>query len=190
MLKGKTYGKQAFRTQKSKEKSLGEVAEKYYNLCTIRGTSEITIKGYKYALKYFNEFNGDSPINSVTVNMYILYLKKNGFKDTTINSYIRKLSPIFNYGHSKGYLPKVEIIELKVQKTFKDIYTEQEMNLLLKPPKQKDFVSIRNWCIVWVFASTAIRRTELINLKVMNVDMVNRVIALNHTKNKKVYSSI
>lgn len=39
--------------------------------------------------------------------------------------------------------------------------------------------------MLWVFASTAIRHTELLNLKVMNVDMVNRVIALNHTKNMK-----
>ncbi len=185
MQKGKTYGKQAFRTSQTKEKNLSEVAEDYYNLCTIRGTAEVTIKGYKSALKYFNEFNGDNPIDSDSVNMYILHLKKNGFKDTTINSYITKLSPIFNFGYSKGYLPKVEIHEIKIQKTFKDIYSEQEMNLLLKQPKEKDFVSIRNWCMVWVFASTAIRRTELLNLKVMNVDMVNRVIALNHTKNKK-----
>lgn len=185
MQKGKSYGKQAFRTHQIKEKNINEVAEDYYNLCTIRGTAEVTIKGYKYALNYFNEFNGDNPIDCDSVNMYILFLKKKGFKDTTINSYVRKLSPIFKFGHSKGYLPKVEINEIKVQKTFKDIYSEQEMNLLLKQPKEKDFVSIRNWCMVWVFASTAIRRSELINLKVMNVDMVNRVIGLNHTKNRK-----
>lgn len=185
MQKGKTYGKRVLYAPQDKTKDLNEVAEEYYNLCTIRGTNEITIKGYKNAIKYFNTFNGNYEIDSDSVNRYILHLKKKGFKNTTINSYIRKLSPIFKYGYSKGYLPNVTITEIKVQKVFKDIYTEEELQLLLKEPRERDFVSIRNWCMVWVFASTAIRRTELINLKVMNVDMINRVIMLNYTKNKK-----
>ncbi len=185
MKKGKTYGKRRLQELQNQDKSMEEVAQEYYNLCSVRGISSTTITGYKFALKYFNEFNGNNPIEKDSVIKYMLQLKKSGFKDTTINSYVQKLSPIFKFGTSKGYLPDVEIHRLKVQKTLKKIYTEQEMQLLLKEPKEKDFVSIRNWCMVWVLASTAIRRKELINLRCSDIDMINRVISLNQTKNRK-----
>jgi integrase/recombinase XerD len=187
MKKGKSYGSQMFKTTgfEAKQKDLNEIAEEYFRLCTIRGISYVTINSYRNALKYFIRFNGTKPITVSSLNDYIYHLKQTNIKDITISSYCRNLTPILNYGYDRGYLPKVEIIEIKTQKEMHQVYSDEQMKLLLSRPKENDFVTIRNWTMVWVFASTAIRRNELIHLKVGNVNLIEKTIALNTTKSKK-----
>lgn len=184
MRKGNKVGKIQFTTNERKQKPYEEVLSEYCELCKRRGLSPITIKGYRYSTRYFNKFNENNPITSNTILDYIEYLLRNDMKWTTINSYIRKLTPVLNYGFEMGYYPKVKVEYVKGQKEAKEIYTQEELKLLLEHPKQKDFVTIRNWAMTWVFASTGIRRTELINLKVCNVNLLERTLLLNTTKNK------
>ena len=68
--KGKSYGKRTFHTPQIQEKDINEIAEDYYNLCSIRGTSEITIKGYKHALKYFMLQRGTGHSTLKQLNTY------------------------------------------------------------------------------------------------------------------------
>ncbi len=51
MQKGNTYGKQVFKTPQQKEKNLNEVAEDYYNLCTIPRYSRGHYKGLQISFK-------------------------------------------------------------------------------------------------------------------------------------------
>lgn len=184
MRKGEKVGRIQFNTNDKKQKPYDKVLEEYSELCRRKGLAEITIKGYGYSTRYFKKFNENNPITSNTILDYIKYLQDNNFKWTTINSYIRKLTPILNYAFEMGYYPKVKVQYVKGQKEAKEIYTQEELKLLLEHPKQKDFVTIRNWAITWVFASTGIRRNELINLKIGNVNLLERTLLLNTTKNK------
>lgn len=185
MRKGEKVGKVQFNTNDRKQKPYDEVLDEYCKLCKRRGLSEVTIKGYKYSTRYFKQFNENNPINQNTILDYIAYLQDNNFKWTTINSYIRKLTPVLNYGFEMGYYPKVRVEYVKGQKEAKEIYTKEELEKLLAYPKKKDFVTMRNFAMTWVLASTGIRRTELINLKVSNVNLLERTLLLNTTKNKK-----
>lgn len=184
MRKGEKVGKVQFNTNDKKQKPYDEVLEEYCELCKRRGLAEITIKGYRYSTRYFKKFNENTLINRNTILDYIKYLQDNDVKWTTINSYIRKLTPVLNYAYEIGYYPKVKVEYVKGQKEAKEIYGKEELQLLLEHPKKKDFVTIRNWTMTWVFASTGIRRTELINLKVSNVNLLERTLLLNTTKNK------
>ncbi|NOW07203.1 tyrosine-type recombinase/integrase [Clostridium beijerinckii] len=184
MRKGEKVGKVQFNTADKKQKPYDEVLEEYCELCKRRGLAEITIKGYRYSTRYFKKFDENTMINRNTILDYIKYLQDNNFKWTTINSYIRKLTPVLNYAFEMGYYPKVKVQYVKGQKEAKEIYTQEELSKLLEKPKAKDFVTIRNWCMSWVFASTGIRRSELINLKVSNVNLLERTLLLNTTKNK------
>jgi len=184
MKKGEKVGKMQFNTTDRKQKPYEEVLDEYCELCKRRGLADITIKGYRYSTRYFNKFNDNNPIATNTILDYIKYLQDNNMKWTTINSYIRKLTPVLNHAFEMGYYPKVKVIYVKGQKEAKEIYTQEELKLLLERPKKKDFVNTRNWAMTWVFASTGIRRTELINLKVCNVNLLERTLLLNKTKNK------
>lgn len=191
MKKGISKGQQMFKNEgkiikKSYQESFGE----YILKANIRGLSKETINTYTHHHKYFNEFLGEikncSDITLETVESYVLYLRGKNIKNTTINSYLQNISPIIKYCIKQGYiLEDFNIPHVKFQEEFKEILTEDELNTLLQLPKGKDFVSIRVYTCIWLLASTGLRASELRNLKVKNVNMIDRVIMCNNTKNNK-----
>lgn len=184
MKKGEKVGKVQFTVKQKKQKPFNEVTEEYIKICKRKNLSETTIKGYRYSCKYFMAFNENNYITKNSVNNYVDYLESKNTNIATINSYIRKLSPLFRYAYEMGYYPKVEVNFIKYQKQAKDIYTKEELNKLLQKPRKKTFVNIRNWAMAWTFASTGIRRNELQHLRICNIDLLNRTLLLNKTKNK------
>lgn len=185
MKKGEKVGKAQFKTADRKQKPFMEVVEEYTEICKRKSLSKYTIQGYRYVGGYFNNFNESNLISANSIIDYIDYLQSKETKWTTINSYVRKLTPIFNYANDMGYYPKVKVIDVKGQKEIKEVYNDDELMLLLEKPKTKDFRNIRNWVMTWVFISTGIRRSELLNLKVGNVNLIERTLLLSKTKNKK-----
>lgn len=191
LKKGISKGQQMFKNEgKIIKKSYQEAFDEYIVKANIRGLSKETISTYNHHHKYFTEFLGDikncSEITLSTLESYVLYLKGKNIKNTTINSYIQNISPVIKYCiKSKYILEDFNIPYVKFQEEFKEILTEYELDILLQPPKGKDFVSMRVYTCVWLLASTGLRASELRNLKVKNVNMLERVITCNYTKNKK-----
>lgn len=193
MKKGEVVGNRQFGKKLNNErKKYSEIYEEFIIHLKIKGRSEYTIRSYHFHHKYFMEFlGGDIYSNNITLSTledYILYIreKKGITNGITINSYLRNISPIIKYGILKGYIKEdFEIPTVKEQEVIKEIYTDEEINKLLAKPKKRDFVEIRTWTILWTLASTGLRARELRELKVQNVDLLNRTINVNMTKNKK-----
>lgn len=191
LKKGISKGQQMFKNEAQIiKKTYEEAFNEYIVNAKIRGLSDETIRTYQHHNKYFVDFIGKdkncSSLDAETVTSYISFLKDKNMKSTTINSYIQNISPIIKYCIKKGYiLEDFNVPYLKVQEKFKEIYTEDELNTLLQPPKRKDFVSLRTYTCIWLLASTGLRASELRNLRVNNVNLLDRVITCNYTKNKK-----
>jgi integrase/recombinase XerD len=191
LKKGISKGPQLFKNETQIiKKTYEEAFEEYILSAKIKGRSEETIRTYKHHSNYFIQFIGDntncSEITLDTLESYILFLKSRDIKGTTINSYILNISPIIKYCIKKGYIPTDFLIPtVKVQEEFKDILNEDELHRLLEPSKKKDFVSIRTYTCIWLLASTGLRASELRKLRVGNVNMIDRIITYNYTKNKK-----
>jgi len=191
MRKGDIKGSPLFKGKTRERKLYSELFKEFYLNIKIRGRAEDTLRTYKYHYGYFVKFVGENiycdEIKLETFENYIIYLQdirkiSNGI---TINSYLQNISPTVKFGVKKGLIDNFEIPYVKTQETFKEIYTPDELKTLLKEPNKKDFVTLRTWATIWTFASTGVRASELRNLKVKGVDLLNRTIAVNHTKNKK-----
>ncbi|WP_411682454.1 tyrosine-type recombinase/integrase [Clostridium thailandense] len=193
MKRGEIVGGRQFGKKLNKErKKYREVYEQFIQQLKIRGRAEQTIRSYHYHNKYFMEFLGEDiycdEITLSTLEDYILYIreKKGITNGITINSYLRNISPIIKFCMKKGYILEEFLIpEVKEQEVIKEIYTNEELHDLLEKPKERDFVELRTWTIIWTFASTGIRARELRELLVKNVDLYNKTINVNKTKNKK-----
>jgi len=192
MKRGDIKTNRVMASKPSQNKTFKELGEEFLRNSEVRGLSEWTIKSYKYQIGYFLEFAGCElmckDIGLDLIEDYILYMKKEkGLSNTvTLNSYLRNTSPIIKYGIKKRYILNDFMIPvIKGQETFKEIYTDDELKVLLDVPNKKDFVTVRTHTIIWVLASTGIRARELRELKIKNVDMMNRAISVNETKNKK-----
>jgi len=162
--------------------------ELYIKECRKKNLAEETITGYHYAGIYFLDFAGHNlmceDVTQDLINEYYLYLQEH-HKATTVNSYVFKISPIVLYGVKHGYIKeKIGFTHCKAQKEMKDIYTPEELEKLLKRPKENDFCEYRAWVIINLFLATGIRAKELRYLKVQDVNLENSYIVLNATKNK------
>lgn len=161
----------------------------YEKDCKLRNISEVTIKGYEFAHKKFKKFTGeDLRCDGVTqdlVNDYILELKDK-HKAQTVNPYMFKISPVIKYGVKRGYIKDtIEFSRLVEQEYFKEIYTTQELELLLKRPEGDSFAQYRTWVIINLLLATGVRAKELRELRIMDVDIPEAILTLNHTKNRK-----
>lgn len=193
MKRGEVVGTRQFGRKLNRErKKYSELYEQFIQQLKIKGRSEQTIQSYYYHNKYFMQFLGGDiycdEITSSTLETYIRYIQdtKGITNGITINSYLRNISPIIKFGMKKGYiLEEFMIPAVKEQEVIKEIYTQEELHDLLEKPKKRDFVELRTWAIIWTFASTGIRARELRELLVKNVDLLNRTINVNKTKNKK-----
>lgn len=162
--------------------------ELYLRECKKKNLAEETIQGYRHSTRYFLDFAGhDLMCYDVTqdlINEYYLYLQEY-HKATTVNSYVFKVSPTVLYGVDKGYIKeKIEFTHCKEQMEIKEIYTTEELEVLLKRPTENDFCEFRAWVIINLLISTGIRAKELRFLRVKDVNLQNGYIILNATKNK------
>lgn len=193
MKRGEIVGKRLFTKKSNNErKKYSEVYKQFIQQLKIKGRAEQTIQSYHYHNQYFMKFLGeDVYCDEITLNTledYIVYIKeKKGITNgITINSYLRNISPIIKFCIKKHYIMEdFQIPVVKEQTIIKEIYSDEELHDLLEKPKKYNFVDLRTWTILWTLSSTGIRARELRELLVKNVDLLNKTIIVNKTKNKK-----
>ncbi|HBE9438107.1 recombinase [Clostridioides difficile] len=192
MKKGDVKQTRLFTKKVSEKRTFEQLVDEYIRQCEITNKAHYTIRIYKHHSRYFMQFIGENfpceNINLSLVEDYIEYLRdiKGLDNGVTLNSYLRNISPIIKFGYKKRYiLYNFEIPTVKEQETFKEIYNKEELDLILDKPKKNDFTTLRTWTMLCTFSSMGIRARELRELQVKNVDLLNRVITVNKTKNKK-----
>ena len=162
--------------------------KKYSNL------SEYTLIYYQRCFDYFAKFfdvgSSCSCITIDTIYDYIAYQsEKLSINEITINTNLRGLKAILYYGMEMGYLSYFKIKLLKTEKEIKEVYTNEELTLLLKRPdvKKCSFAELRSWAITNYLLATGNRLSTLANLKIGDIDFNNNEIILRKTKNRKQY---
>ncbi|NOY47531.1 MAG: tyrosine-type recombinase/integrase, partial [Chlorobi bacterium] len=155
-----------------------------------------TVNAYRRDLETFHEFNKerftDSNINEVNysqIRSWIIHLVDSGISNRSIN---RKTSSLNSY---YKFLLKVEVIKVnplakhKALKTSKKIqipFSEKEVSTVLEDFNFDDsFEGIRDKLIIELFYSTGIRRIELVQLKLKDVDVSNKILKVLGKRNKE-----
>lgn len=153
--------------------------------------SKDTIIFYQGCIARFSGFMPDTELaSSINQNIYfdyIDYLKKDNLREESINSYLRGMRAIFYFGMENGFIKQTKLKLIKVDKTVKETYTNQELVLLLKKPdlKKSSFSEYRNWVIINYLLATGTRLRNLLELKISDIDFANGIITLRHTKSRK-----
>ncbi len=160
--------------------------------------SKHTVIGYIRDLEMFQEFlneNHDSePIENVDyseIRQWIVELVNSGVSNRTIN---RKVSSLNSY---YKFLQKAQQIEtnplrkhkaLKVGKKVQLPFSEKELKQVLEDSIEvEDFESARDKLIIELFYATGIRRIELVNMKLSDVDLSKKQIKVLGKRNKERY---
>lgn len=149
-------------------------------LHNIKKTSNNTELSYKRDLgkmRQYLEENGISGLNDITeevLDSYIVYLEENQFAAATISRNIASIKAFFHYLTKEGVIEKDISVGLKapkIEKKMPEILTPEEVIWLLEQPKGDTPKEIRDKAMLELLYATGIRVTELITLKVSDVNM-------------------
>ncbi len=138
-----------------------------------------------------SEFDSDDllEVNYSLIRSWIVSLVDNEISNTSVN---RKISSLKSY---YKFLLKTKQIEvspllkhksLKTPKTLQIPFSEKELDEVLHQIKYPDgFEGVRDKLIIDLFYTTGIRRTELIHLKMINIDLSNATLKVLGKRNKE-----
>ena len=150
-----------------------------------KGLSQNTVQSYKNDISSFAawvEKYSDTSLVKTTksnINQYIAHLFKSGLKSSSVNRKISTIKSFFIFLLKKKHilLSPVEDIDMVRQEKYLPVsMSEKEVELLLKSPSLDSFIGRRDRAMIEMLYATGMRISELINLKITDVDC-NRLVA-------------
>ena len=159
--------------------------------------SEHTIKSYTTDLKQFisflsSEFQIIDEINEISfqiIRTWIASLLEKGLSPRSVNRKISTLKTYFKFLIREGKLienPMMKVVAPKSKKRLPVFIEEDQIASLLNEVQfEEGFVGQRNKLIIELFYVTGIRLSELINIKISDVDFNSQSIKVLGKRNKE-----
>ena len=163
-----------------------------------RNYSELTVKAYSNDINSFQfflveEFT-DSQLNKVNysqIRSWIVQLVEFKISNRSINRKVSALNSYYKFLLKIGDIEVNPLAKHKALKTSKKIqvpFSEAEINIALDELQyEDDYEGLRNKLIIELFYSTGIRRIELVNLKLSDIDFGSKTLKVLGKRNKERY---
>ena len=157
----------------------------FFNYLVIeRGLSSNSIKAYKIDIKKFVSWLSCSnkpsfiKICESDLNEYIAFMFKNKLSSSSVNRNISSIKAFYLFLIKRKIImisPAAEIITPKKERYLPTSMSELEVEKLLNSPKSLTRIEIRDKAMIEMLYATGMRISELVNLKLNNVD-TNRCV--------------
>ena len=159
--------------------------------------SEHTTKSYTTDLKQFtsflsSEFQIIDEVNEISfqiIRTWIASLLEKGISPRSVNRKISTLKTYFKFLIREGEIienPMMKVVAPKSKKRLPVFIEEDQIASLLNEVQfEEGFVGQRNKLIIELFYVTGIRLSELINIKISDVDFNNQSIKVLGKRNKE-----
>tara|TARA_B100000475_G_scaffold64115_2_gene45344 strand:- start:2462 stop:3343 length:882 start_codon:yes stop_codon:yes gene_type:complete len=150
-----------------------------------KGLSKNTIEAYSNDLNNFLswlnklDIQDYKNISEALINEYVAYLFKNGLKSSSVNRKISSLKSFYLFLIKKKVIsssPLSEIITPKKQQYLPSSMSEDEVERLLQSPNIELDIETRDKAMIEMLYATGMRISELINLKITDIDIERSVL--------------
>jgi integrase/recombinase XerD len=152
--------------------------------------SNNTIESYKEDLLKFSEFFNNKDISSIDIDdlkKYVKYLNNQELNELSISRNISCIKSFYKYLNIEKIIdnnPSDSLFLPKVRKKLPNTLSEEEVDRLLDI-KLTDMYSYRNKAMLEVLYATGLRVSELVNLKMENIDFESDIIRTYGKGNKE-----
>ena len=149
-----------------------------------KGLSQNTVKSYKKDIDSFlswsYELDNLNFINfqEAEINNYISFLFESKLKSSSVNRKISSLKALYLYLIKKNIInnsPVSEIVAPKQEKYLPISMSEDEVDKLLASPDLSIEIEVRDKAMIEMLYATGMRISELLNLKIIDMD-INRCV--------------
>ena len=123
------------------------------------------------------------------IRKWIVFLSSQKLSAKSINRKLSTLRSFYNFLLRENLIdsnPILKITRLKTEKKLPEFISDKKMELLLDSPVfLDDFEGVRNHLIIEMLYGTGMRRAELINLSVKNIDLNKQNVKVTGKRNKQ-----
>ena len=150
-----------------------------------KGLSQNTVKAYEVDLLAFMSWITDHTnldiknIKEDSINKYISYLFETKLKSSSVNRKISSIKSFYLFLIKKNIVntsPISEVISPKQEKYLPSSMSEDEVDKLLNSPDSNIKIEKRDKAMIEMLYATGMRISELVNLKITDVDMQRCVV--------------
>lgn len=169
--------------------------EIYKSYLNSKNLSANTVSSYVYDLNSFSEYLSEGYVlelintKKAQILTYLVNLQKQGKSSSTISRTISALKNFFEFLKKEKFIednPAISIHSPKQIKKTPSILAEDEVDLLMKQPDKDSFKGSRDSAILELLYSSGIKVTELINIKVRDVNLNAGIIKIEGAKERIV----
>ena len=180
--------------QPSDSKHISKYIQEYLASLAVRNYSPQTIESQTKQLRYFNKFCGENLIhelNEVTHDAVGIYQSQlHGFRKkdgaplaiSTQKQWLGAVKVFFVWGIRKGHLlinPASDLeMPRKEHRLPRVILSHPEVEMVLAVPDTTKRFGLRDRAILEVFYSTGVRRSEICNLNLTDVDFGREIVCV------------
>ena len=156
--------------------------------------SSNTLRAYTKDLNDFINFIQKESINSLVaikkqhIHQFLYFLSLKKHSERTVARKLAAIKSLFNFLIRENYLKNnvaKSIASPKIDKKLPVFLTQDKMSLLLDLPNPSNFEESRDILILEIFYSTGIRISELIKIKLEDINFKNNSINILGKGNKK-----
>jgi len=158
--------------------------------------SALTIKAYGKDIQSFLDFLKEEykdenlkEVNYAQIRTWIIKMVNQNISNRSINRKISSLNSFFKFLIKTEYIKINPLVKHKALKTSKKVqvpFSEEEINSVLNKISHADsFEGVRNKLIIELFYATGIRRIELINIKLKDIDLENKTVKILGKRDKE-----
>ena len=146
--------------------------------------SEATIDFYEYTVGSFVENVGisePSQINSRLIREYLLQVRERGVSSSTVHGHARGIRAFVRFLYAEEYVEKqIQVAMPRVEVKPLRVLSEEELAKVLKACHRP-----RDKALILFMVDTGLRRSEVLFLDWLDVDIASGVVNVRRTKNKK-----
>ena len=161
-----------------------------------RNYSAHTILAYDADIQtFFNflqeEYQIENPklVEYVFIRAYVVHLSTRELSHRSINRKIASIKAYFKFLQKVGEIqisPLLKHKSLKIKKEIQIPFSPSEVNQVIENLSKSDaFEGKRDYVIISIFYALGIRRSELINIKISDIDFSSHVIKVLGKRNKE-----
>ena len=158
--------------------------------------SALTVTAYLRDLENFSQFinrvydsESIQDVNYAQIRSWIVFLVEQKISNRSINRKISSLNSYFKFLIKTETIQANPLSKHKALKTDKKVqipFSEKELEDVIKIlKKETDFEGLRNRFIVELFYATGIRRIELVQIKLQDLDLSNQTLKVLGKRNKE-----
>lgn len=160
-----------------------------------RKSSKSTVDSYRRDISKFitycdaSNVSSVSTVNSEFIKKYTQYMLMNGQSEASVSRTIASLRCYFNFLLARKLIneaPMANITQIHAAKKLPEILTNKEVITLLHQPNGSDFKSFRDRAMLELLYATGIKVSELISLKVSDINLNIGILHLKSAKGERV----